>query len=600
MRKIFILILAALMLCLSGCNAVISDNSASAEEVSRSSVTSSTSTAYGFTFDSDDFDYTLSDPVYVTLSNENYYINSGGTYVFTGESSSSIIVDAGKDSKVRLVLDNVNISTEDFAAIYVVSAKKTTVTLNEGSVNYLKDNGSYTQIDENNVDAIIFSKDDLVLNGTGTLNIETANHGIVSKDDLTFIDGSYNITASGQGIRGKDSVLINDGSYSIISGKDSIKSDNEEDEYRGYVYIAGGDFHIESMGDGIYGYNLIRIDDGTFSIETSSSSENSSYKGIKTDGDIQIYGGNFSIDTYDDSIHSNGSIEINGGTFTLSTEDDGIHADNELTVNDGNIIISKSYEGLEGTVITINGGDINITSEDDGINAASGGAGNSWDMDHGGRKEDFTGNMPQVNTPDTPVNSDGETYTPLSYTSPAFNGANTDSSIKLIINGGNIYVNATGDGIDSNGSIEINGGTVYVNGPNSNGDSSFDYDGEGIINGGEVLMLGSSGMASGFSSSSSQVNLLYCLSTSYGAGSTVRIIDSSGNTILEMTSIRSFNCIHASSSLFEQGMNILIQIDNDTYEYTLDSICNTSGASGGFFNDKGNKGSFNGNNPGRS
>lgn len=71
-------------------------------------------------------------------------------------------------------------------------------------------------------------------------------------------------------------------------------------------------------------------------------------------------------------MHSNGNIEINGGTLNLSSGDDGIHADGELTVNGGEISVLKSYEGLEGTVITINDGNISVTASDDGFNASEG------------------------------------------------------------------------------------------------------------------------------------------------------------------------------------------------------------------------------------
>ena len=56
------------------------------------------------------------------------------------------------------------------------------------------------------------------------------------------------------------------------------------------------------------------------------------------------------------------------------------------------------------------------------------------------------------------------------------------------INGGEIDIR-TGDGdtdgVDSNGDIIINGGTIRVTGR-----STFDYDGKGEINGGEVYVNG--------------------------------------------------------------------------------------------------------------
>ena len=52
-------------------------------------------------------------------------------------------------------------------------------------------------IDDNNIDAVIFAKSDLTLNGAGTLNINaTAGHGVVSKDDLVLTCGTYLGSAS--------------------------------------------------------------------------------------------------------------------------------------------------------------------------------------------------------------------------------------------------------------------------------------------------------------------------------------------------------------------------------------------------------------------
>ena len=60
------------------------------------------------------------------------------------------------------------------------------------------------EIDDNNIDAVIFSKSDLTLNGTGSLTITAdAGHGIVSKDDLVLTSGTYEINAASHGFSGK-------------------------------------------------------------------------------------------------------------------------------------------------------------------------------------------------------------------------------------------------------------------------------------------------------------------------------------------------------------------------------------------------------------
>lgn len=50
-----------------------------------------------------------------------------------------------------------------------------------------------------------------------------------------------------QGFSGKDSVRIADGTFEIISGGDAIHSENEEDENKGFVYMADGTFTLNAL-----------------------------------------------------------------------------------------------------------------------------------------------------------------------------------------------------------------------------------------------------------------------------------------------------------------------------------------------------------------
>ena len=120
-------------------------------------------------------------------------IKAAGVYVLSGTlTDGTIVVDAGDDDKVQLILDGVSITAADYAAIYAKNADKVFVTLAEGAENSLTVSGDYVQTDDNNVDAVIFAKCDLTLNGTGSLTVkDTTGHGIVSKDDLVVTGGTY-------------------------------------------------------------------------------------------------------------------------------------------------------------------------------------------------------------------------------------------------------------------------------------------------------------------------------------------------------------------------------------------------------------------------
>ena len=433
MKKLITILSILMLIVLSGCNTVISDTVKEDED-------EEVVEAYNLSFNESDTDasYQINGSTLIELGSEDVKITKGGTYILQGTlDNASVIVEVEKDIDVQLVLNNATINSGDFAGIYIVEGDEITITLAEGSVNTISDSSSYTQIDDNNVDALIYSKADLIINGNGTLNLKSDyNHGIVSKDDLVITGGSYNIETAGQGLSGKDALMISNGNFKLTTYKDSLKSDNSEDEYRGYVYISGGTFVINSYADAIYGTSLVNIEGGNFTINTAESNTADSYKAIKSDNEITISGGTFVINSVDDAIHSDGDITIDDGSFDIVSSDDAIHADKMVTINGGDFTI-EAHEGIEGTYIKINGGDIDISASDDGINAAQ-------------KVSDYTATFE--------------------------------------MNDGNLSVNmgqGDTDAIDSNGYIYINGGTINIT-----AQSAFDYDSGAEHNGGTIIING--------------------------------------------------------------------------------------------------------------
>lgn len=95
----------------------------------------------------------------VTVSGSTATISEEGTYIISGTlDDGMIIIDADKSAKIQLVLDNANINSNTSAAIYVCKADKVFITLAPGSENTLSNGGEYTAIDDNNIDAVIFSR----------------------------------------------------------------------------------------------------------------------------------------------------------------------------------------------------------------------------------------------------------------------------------------------------------------------------------------------------------------------------------------------------------------------------------------------------------
>lgn len=500
----------------------------------------------------------------VEISGTRVTIKDEGTYILSGTlEDGMIIVDAEKSDKTQLVLNGVTIHSETSAAIYIRQSDKVFITTAPDTTNTLSNGGTFAEIDENEIDAVIFSKEDVTLNGSGMLVVTSpAGHGIVSKDSLKLTGGSYDINCASHGLDGKDDVCAANAELTIVSGKDGIHAENSDDSDYGYVYIQSGTFDITAQGDGLSAGATLCIENGDFQITSGGGSVNASakasdswgnfagggrhmggrggmmggkgnksgngreaeggkngvltdagdgagdsaqedgtsMKGIKAAGDLIINGGAFVINSADDSVHSNASLTVNGGTFEIAAGDDAFHADDTLSVAEGSIYISESYEGMEGLHVVISGGDITLTAEDDGINAAGG----MDESGNGGRDA-------------------GRGHGMMSGSS--------DGSI--LISGGTIQITAMGDGIDANGTLEITDGHTTVCGPVQGDTATLDYDVRGEISGGTFIGTGAFGMAQTFSDAAQGL-----ISVRIGNGSeegTVTLSDKNGDAVITYT-----------------------------------------------------------------
>ena len=297
-----------------------------------------------------------------TLDSDSLTITEEGVYTLTGEINGTVTVNT--KGNVKIILDNVTIKSSNGPAIYIESADNTVIYLKEGTTNILEDSSSYSNLDED-ISAVIFSKDDLVLDGTGTLTVK-ANYedGIVSKDDLKIINGTYTITALDDGIRGKDSVYIIDGNFDINAGGDGIKSSNDTDNEKGYVLIENGKFNINSKSDGIQAITKLVINNGTFNIKSSEGLE-ATYVVIN-DGTIIINASDDGINASTKSTFMIPTIEINGGSITISMgqgDTDALDVNGNLYINGGKINITAQSPFDYDKEGKLNGGEVVVNGE---------------------------------------------------------------------------------------------------------------------------------------------------------------------------------------------------------------------------------------------
>ena len=513
----------------------------------------------------------------ITITEEGVYVVSGTL------EDGQIIVDASDSDKVQIVLDGVHINCETNAAIYVREADKVFITLAKNSSNTLGGGNEYTQIDDNTVDGVIFSKSDLVCNGTGSLTIEADyKHGIVSKDDLVITGGTYKIAAADNGITAKDQIKILDGSFDIDAANSAVKAKNTDDTELGNIYIAGGIFTIEAEQDG---------------------------------------------------FHATGSIVVDDGTITVNSGDDGFHADLDTVIHGGTILVEKSYEGLEGKRVVVNGGDITINASDDGINAANSGddganainpganAAGSGDDDSNAASSNndssaainsgddssisgaADGKEPPQMPPDTENGSDmqpSQDFDPENAPSGGNAPQNFDpgnapsdgdapqkmqggpggegnSELYIKITGGTLTVSADGDGLDSNGSLLVTGGTTIVYGPTSDGDSALDYDGSAIVTGGTLAAIGSAGMTESFDEASTQPVITYYSTETQSADTTITLTDSDGSALFTVTPEKAYASIVLTCPEMKLGATYTLAAGTDNEEITLTDIITTAG-----------------------
>lgn len=343
---------------LNGCSSTSlpDDTLSSEQEETESSVSSSEDSAYTYSdYELDDsFDRQSAASIIlsgstaqsngsgVSINNATVTISKEGCYLISGElEDGQIIVDAGDSDKVQLVLDNASIHCSTGSAILVRNADKVKVTLAADSENELSDGTEY-QTDDDNPDAALFSKDDLVINGSGSLTVQgNYKHGIAGNDDLVITGGRLTVNSLSHALRGKDSVAILDGTFVLTSQKDGIHAEaylninggttTIAESYEGLeaaqIHISGGTTQVFSSDDGLNaaGGSSFELVDGLLVLKDTSSSDTEQTFGgrggmfeVEDNCDITISGGNLTVTTSNgDGIDSNGSLNVSGGTVLV-------------------------------------------------------------------------------------------------------------------------------------------------------------------------------------------------------------------------------------------------------------------------------------------
>ena len=318
----------------------------------------------------------------------NVMITGKGKYVISGTlTDGSVIVDADSSAKIWIMLDGAEITCSTGACLDVEQADKVFLSLAEGSENRLTTLGFSAENRTAGMDGAVFSRDDLTINGSGSLTVTAREEsGIVCNDELIFTGGTVTVDAAADALHVNDNLRIMETQLSLKAGDDGISLTGLESE----LYWESGTLTAAAAGDGINAENSIRILDGFLTLEAGDDGISAggitgtleisggnlqitaADKGISTENTVTLTGGTVEIDAEDDGVSSAGLFRMEDGALTITSGDDGIHSDTAVEIAGGTVRIPSCYEGIEAVTIDVSGGEITIEPEDDGLNANGG------------------------------------------------------------------------------------------------------------------------------------------------------------------------------------------------------------------------------------
>lgn len=314
----------------------------------------------------------------VTVSGSTVTISKAGTYVISGQSDGvQIKIAADKSDDVKLVLKGATMTNTD-AAISATSAGHVYLTLAEGTTNSLSDSSSNS---DEKANAALFSKVDLTINGSGTLNVDgKKSNAIKANDTLHITGGTINITSVGDAFNVNDELNVTGTTMTIDAKEDGVKVDNDDDMTVGNMYLANNTITVTAGDDGIHASGNLVIDSGTYTVKNST-------EGIEGKA-ITINGGDINVYSTDDGVNAANKnaqqsdiyFTMTGGNLTVEVgqgDTDPIDSNGNITVTGGTIkLIGQSGFDFDGTA-TYTGGDIYINGEKqtDIVNSMPGGGG---------------------------------------------------------------------------------------------------------------------------------------------------------------------------------------------------------------------------------
>lgn len=393
----------------------------------------------------------------VTQSGSVYTITKAGEYTVTGLlSEGQLIVDAGNEDEVTIVLNGTSITCSSGSPIYVKNASKVEIKSEENSFNEVIDNR--TEATEDSSDdagnAAIYATCDLKLVGKGALVVTgNYNNGIQSKDDLSIKNVIVKVTAVNNAVKGNDAVDIESGNIIAISAKgDGIKTSNSsisnKGNQKGIVTITGGNIDVYAACDGI---------DTAYGVDISG------------DGNLNIYTDTYSV--YSEEVTSSGSSSgtsisrYSSANKTASANTVSYVAASDTIANAPGGFGGGNMGGMDGQ----NGGNTPDMNGSSGGNKAGGDRpGMPGDFNESGNSSGQSYSTKGIRA-ESEINISGFTIN-ISSTDDGIH-ANSDSGVletgedgkgTIVINGGSITISSGDDGMHADKQLDVNDGYINI------------------------------------------------------------------------------------------------------------------------------------------
>ena len=304
------------------------------------------------------------------------------------------------DHKYLLTLNGVSLASSTTAAINNQGKKSMYVCVAAGTTNTLSDAENYTSADDTeDCKGCLFSEGQIILCGTGTLNVTGNYKHAIATDDFLNINQALTLNIKGSvkdAVHTNDYIVVEAGTTNIINcGADGLQSDE------GAIQINGGTFDITTTATAskcIKAVGDIVINGGDFTLTASGNGEwdstESDYSNaacIKTSGALTITSGTITATatgTASRCIKTSGNVNISGGTLTLNStgtymQQSGqdyntagaLKVSGDMTISNGTIMATSTGTGAKGIKVsgtyTQTGGDVTASASGTSLGSSS-------------------------------------------------------------------------------------------------------------------------------------------------------------------------------------------------------------------------------------